>query len=180
MITQSTRDILTSETILQKMKEVQVGKPWYGTSVEELLCRVDPNFAFERSPKMPYSIASLLAHMIYWKKYASDVLEDNKAERDQQASFSTTSFGKPGPETWFEMIHIFKELNAKITKWLDENMIDPYEEVKGTRYNLRALLEGITEHDIYHVGQIALLTKYFQGRRRSNPIFRGIRGLAIW
>ena len=45
---------------------------------------------------------------------------------------------------------------------------------------MRTMLEGIVEHDIYHIGQIALLTRFFKSGVGGNSIFRNLREYEIW
>lgn len=53
------------------------------------------------------------------------------------------------------------ELIDVLQKEKDNRLI---EIVPGRKYNFRDLLYGIVQHDIYHIGQIAYLTKLLQNK----------------
>ena len=60
-------------------------------------------------------------------------------------------------ETQDEMIHLLQ--------LQDDTILE--QTVNGRSYNFRKLLYGIIQHDIYHLSQIALITKQLNTNRLS-------------
>ena len=64
---------------------------------------------------------------------------------------------------WKKGLQCLDETQSELIKVLEQqqdNIIN--ETVPGRTYNFKKLLYGIIQHDIYHVGQIAYLTKLLQ------------------
>ena len=141
---------------IEKFDDVFSGSPWYGKSIIEILEGVnDANRRFEDG----HSIGQLLEHIIAWRKYT---LAKIKAENDYEIkldSIDDWSKSRSYSKDDFEILIMqLKETQNEIkslvvdkpNSWLDEN-------VSGTNHDYRFLLDGILQHDIYHVGQIAIL-----------------------
>ena len=68
------------QKIVEKIREVYEGNPWFGRSARELLSEVDEKVAFEK-PSGQHSILELLWHMNIWKEFTiSRLRPDNKKQ----------------------------------------------------------------------------------------------------
>jgi len=146
--------------ITEQLKDVYNGQPWYGRSVTSLLEEINEHVVFEK-PNEQHSILELLWHMILWREFTINRLRRDKAvslgyfdENDwRQLDHTDTKLLKQGlrkiQETQSELIEVLQHQK-------DELLL---ETVPGRKYHYRQLLYGIIHHDIYHIGQIAYLTK---------------------
>lgn len=134
------------------------GKPWYGTSVMEKLESIDWRFVNDR-PSGSRSIAVLLQHMINWRIFVLKKLQGD----------ATYDIVIDGPNDWTE-IHIGDEQAwERLKKDLQDtqkvllNLLNNASEemlaqkVPGKDYRFGPILSSVAEHDIYHLGQIALI-----------------------
>ena len=66
----------------------------------------------------------------------------------------------PAIHNWKKGIEEFKEIHQHIVSIL-ETKNDEFlsEMVKGRKFNFRFMLNGLIQHNIYHLGQIAYLNK---------------------
>jgi len=169
------------QNILKRMENTINGEPWFGRPVMDLLNEVNHELAFQKQEFAPYSIADLVAHMIYWKRYVRDAMIGNDGERDQEKSFSWRHYGEPGKTTWSLMLTDFHQLYQSVTECLKNLSIDLQATVPGRDFNYERLLTGAIDHDIYHIGQVILSNKInnalpFEGK--ANKHFTSLLG--IW
>jgi len=143
---------------LEKAFEKQ---PWYGTSVLAILKDVDPSIVHRKLG--PHSIIILLKHMTIWRRYVVHKLEGN----DDFSVSEEQNFPDPpmSSQSWADAINELhasqRDLISAMAKFPEErlNELVPKASHKYTWYTL---LHGIIQHDVYHLGQIALLRKALQ------------------
>jgi len=149
-----------------RFTEVFEGEPWYGTSLRGILASVNPGWAFESPGPGTHSIAELTAHMIGWRVVAICRLQgDTEYLPDQEETFNWRRISPKRSRAW-------NKLNERLISSQDEllALLGLFEEadldhtVPGMSYSRRTLLEGIIDHDLYHIGQIALIQKLLQSR----------------
>ncbi len=145
-------------------QEVFNGNPWYGDAVMKKLESLDHNHVNKVPDFMTHSIAMIVQHMISWRRFAIEKLNGNVAF-DIQVN-STVDWGETeiSNETeWKELLHQLQETQHEIIGFL--NKMDNEEILKtqtsGRNYDFEFLFYGIIQHDIYHLGQIAIVNKYF-------------------
>ncbi len=144
--------------IIQQLNDAYNGDPWFGRSVNALLGDVEETAAF-RQPAGQHSILQLVWHMVNWREFVINSLRPQKPT------------GFYDENDWQELNHQDKKLWSKGLQRLDETqqelivllkqrddtiLIDT---VPGRKYNFQYLLFGLVQHDIYHAGQIAYISK---------------------
>ena len=147
------------ELLIELVTELVEEEPWHGKSVKAILSEVDPKHVFTKQAN-EHSILELVWHMATWKEFCvSRLLNDtrNLSEFEKldwrELDHSKQSLWPEGLDYYWRMHHQLMDLMKKQeTKILDTI-------VPGRKYNYRKLLNGISHHDIYHLGQIAFITK---------------------
>ncbi len=133
-------------------------QPWYGTSVMGILKDVDPAIVHQKMGS--HSLIILLMHMIAWRRYVTRKL----AGDDEYKVTEEQNFPVPpsGADAWSKTVNELqgsqKELLAAIKKF-PEDKLNELVPAASHKYTWYTLLHGIIQHDIYHLGQIALLKK---------------------
>lgn len=140
--------------------QVWQGSPWYGSSVLNGLKGITLPEASGRIASQ-HTIAEILYHMTQWKKFALEKLKGNTAFDIQVDSHADWIIINDLDEASWENIknqyqQVTRDLLTEIPNHPDEILDEP---VSGRKYTCREMMEGITEHDIYHLGQIMLLKK---------------------
>ncbi len=145
---------------IRHMEDVANGQPWFGRAVFELLKEVDTSKVFTRPAGKEHSMIEILYHMITWLSFAEQRILGNR-EQDLK-TFEKLDWREidPAVYSWekgiaeLNTIHqnIISLLKKKEDKFLEEKV--DYRE-----YNFDYLLTGVTEHTIYHIGQIAYINK---------------------
>ncbi|NCU04747.1 MAG: DinB family protein [Chitinophagaceae bacterium] len=143
--------------IITNLERVLTGEPWYGEAVMPMLKKIHPAVVFI-NPKNSHAAIEILYHMITWAEFTLSRVQKKQGYDLQTAEQLDWRIIDPKVQTWakglneFEQLHkqLVTELQTKDDAFLSE-MVD-YRE-----YNFRFLLNGLIQHNIYHLGQIAFL-----------------------
>ncbi len=146
------------DDIIWNLRECFDGQPWYGISMMKKLDSLDWHRANDRHQGFK-SIAVLLQHIVNWRIFVLKKLQGD-ADFDIQID---------GPNDWSE-VHIdnereweeLKETLRRTQKDLLDILTDApegllKEKVPGKDYEFAPVLNSLYQHDIYHLGQIAML-----------------------
>lgn len=148
------------QSIIRRIERVNNGEPWFGRAVFVILEEVVPKKAVIKPSSTQHSMLELLYHMITWAGFTLKRIEkDNKMD---MTTFEKMDWRELNPKlhSWKKALAEFKAIHKKITKLLDKKDDDFLLEIVDHRkYNYRFLLNGMIEHNIYHLGQIAYLNK---------------------
>lgn len=145
--------ILSFETVLK-------GQPWFGRSVYELLDETDSSKAFIKLDHTEHSLAELLWHMNTWADFTLKRIQKDAGYDLTAAEELDWRKIDPKLHNWKKGIKEFKSLHTSIIKELRKKEDTFLEEMVDYRsYNFRFLLNGLVQHTIYHLGQIAYLNK---------------------
>ena len=144
------------QSIITNLERVLTGQPWYGEAVMPMLRKIHPAVVYI-NPDHSHAAIEILYHMITWAEFTLHRLQNKKDDAGQTDEMDWRLID-PKVHTWekglneFEQVHkkIVAELQKKDDAFLSE-MVD-YRE-----YNFRFILNGLIQHNIYHLGQIAFL-----------------------
>jgi uncharacterized damage-inducible protein DinB len=151
-----------TERIARQLEKAFDKQPWYGSSVMAILKEVEPALVHKRIGQA-HTIIELVLHMISWRRFVIRRIGGD-------AAFNVTdelNFPKPStlPDAWPKAMKSLednqRELLSAIKTFPPERLA---ELVPGASHNYTwyTLLHGIIHHDIYHLGQIAILRKALQ------------------
>ena len=146
--------------IITTLKSVLEDEPWFGQSVMKILQSIDTHIVYQKPNENSHSVIDLLYHMNTWAEFVLNRMEKNKKENS--ADFEKLDWRKidPAEHTWEKGIAQFKVTHDLIIELL-ETKDDEFllEKVDEREYDFGFLLQGIIQHDIYHIGQIAYVKK---------------------
>ena len=145
--------------IISQLKDAYKGDPWFGRAAVKLLGEVDEKMAYQK-PAGQHSMVELLWHMITWREFTIDRLQHSPQmglayfeEMDwRELDHNDVTLWKQGLERLQETQDQLLVLLAD----RDDRLLE--QPVRERNYDFRKLLNGVIQHDIYHLGQIA----YFQ------------------
>ena len=150
------------QSIIANLERVNTGQPWYGKAVYEMLDEIDPAIVYKK-PNKQHSLAELLYHMITWADFTLHRIKGDK-EKDM-AAFEELDWRKIDPEvhTWEKGLTEFKNIHKEIVELLNKKDDEFLKEIVDYRqYNFRFLLNGLIQHNIYHIGQVAYVKKLLE------------------
>ena len=157
------------QSIIQQMKEIQIGKPWVGSTYGHLLDKIDESQVFKRPLESLHSIAEIISHLTFWRM-----------ETVLKIKYGTGSKTDDCKENWLPNDHLeamgWKRLKSDYDKSMtlmiellqdkqDEFLVQQYYDPDfGGLFSYEFVLNGMLHHDIYHLGQLALIVKLLKAK----------------
>jgi uncharacterized damage-inducible protein DinB len=146
------------ERILDQYQRAWDGDAWHGTSLREILRDVTASQANTRAIAGAHTIAEIVQHLSYWRWAAIERVNGAlvSPEHDEQ----WPPLRESSESAWQEALALLESRHQALMQTLrtlsDERLAQP---ITGRNYNLYVQLHGNLQHDIYHIGQIALLKR---------------------
>lgn len=145
--------------LISSLKETFDGDPWYGTSLMKKIKETDLNTVNKKPATSSNSIAMIIQHILNWRVFAIEKLKGNY-EFDIQLNTKDDweEIVIANEEEWLELLRKLQATQnelLRILKDIDDEVLSAT--TPGRTYNLGYLIEGIIQHDIYHLGQIAVI-----------------------
>lgn len=133
------------------------GQPWYGSSFQAIVEDITEQEALYL-PTNGHSIVRLLWHMVKWRKALTERLAGNTTYSANASD--PDNWPEPdtlGPRSWALAKEAFAEQQRLLIELLQDKQDDFLEEefLPGKKYGW--MVAGVLQHDLYHLGQIALL-----------------------
>jgi uncharacterized damage-inducible protein DinB len=147
---------------ISEFETIYNGEPWYGKSLMAVINDANVNNVFKKQNAAGHSAYEITHHLYAWK----DLLA-KRLNGDVKATIAVNSKEDWAPlpkeqttATWKTLVAKLEknqeELIKALSKWTDDALDKNF---AGTDYSLRTHLNGQVQHDIYHIGQIALAIK---------------------
>lgn len=155
------------EQLVHDFKAFYNDNPWFGDSYLDVISDISPTEALATPPNQ-HSIAVLLWHMVKWRRALTERLLGNLDFRaDVTDPDNWPDALAQNSETWEAAKAAFAEQQNSIVEQLsvrNETFLDT-DFMPGRKF--RRLAFGVLQHDIYHLGQIAMVKGF-------------VRNVGIW
>ena len=146
------RKIMEDKELIIRADNFYNGDASYGDPAKKILDGISSESASKHPDKNTHNAAELLAHIVGWKDvYLKRFQGDSKATIDQNLSFDWKRIDKNEKSAWKSLVSAFEKNHRQLVSCLEQEKSDMAAKEK--------LLNNIMEHDIYHLGQIALIKK---------------------
>lgn len=153
------------QNILEQLTDAWSGDPWFGKPAQQLLTGISDEEAYQQ-PAGQHSIAQLVWHMANWRQFVISRIHPDSS--NDVTRFESADWRPAGPGTGYTLQEGLQQLEQAQTdlvhtlQQLPDDLLDAL--VAGRSYNFRKLLNGIVQHDIYHLGQIAYIVKLLRAK----------------
>jgi uncharacterized damage-inducible protein DinB len=143
------------------LQEIYEGGPWHGPSVTKVLSSISPQQSLS-TLEDSHNIIELVLHMTAWRNFVIRRLEgDERYELSEDENFKIIT--NVTDEAWEAAKQALAKSQEKLISLLSQYNDDQLlKTVENRTYNYYVLLHGILQHDVYHLGQVALLKKQRQ------------------
>jgi len=148
------------QSIIRNLQNTLSGQPWFGRALYPILEEVDVSKVYTKPNGTEHSLIELLYHMITWADFTLKRIQEN--DDMDLAAFEKTDWRviNAKTHTWKKGLAEFKAIHKKIVTPLEKkDDLFLKEKVDYRKYNFRFLLNGLIQHNIYHLGQIAYVKK---------------------
>jgi uncharacterized damage-inducible protein DinB len=150
------------ERLEEQLRRTLEGGAWHGPSVLEALAGVTPESAAAHPVPEVHSIWELTLHIASSYSLVLRRLDGENAQLSPEEDWPPVP--APTEDHWREAVQSLVDLNRRVREAVLR--FDParLDEPLGAPYTAYTQFIGITQHDLYHAGQIAMLKKV-QARR---------------
>jgi uncharacterized damage-inducible protein DinB len=146
------------ERIVDQLKRAFEGEAWHGPSVLETIENISSQQAAARPLKGIHSIWEIVLHIEAWERAILRRLRGDRAQLPTEEDWP--SVAATSDAAWEQTRQALKQAHDDLRnaiERLDESRLDqPIIEGMSSVY---VTLHGIVQHDLYHLGQIAILKK---------------------
>lgn len=143
--------------LIDQLENLFSGSPWYGPTWMESLERIPvarANYQLAHGA----SLAGILGHVVAWRAFVA-----GKLGGDEDFELEPGMDWPDGPvddQGWQGLIRELIRTQEDLLEALTEFPASRLEEqVPGRDYHWRFMIQGLIDHDVYHLGQINLLAK---------------------
>lgn len=148
-----------------QFQNIYNGKPWYGDSIMKILDGVDEEAAFRKVVPGAHTIAQVLWHMIYWRQLLIRKLQGDKDYKaSMQSEDNWRSLEQLRQMGWPGLLDTFAYEHALLLDLLSKETDELLEQEFRKDATFEAVIEGVIQHDLYHLGQIAILKNLNQSK----------------
>ena len=155
----------------QKLLTVWNGEPWYGSSSSTILKGVTAAEALAHPLPGAQSIWETLLHITAWTEETKSRLDGGESKSPARGDWPAVKGSTQ--EEWIaaqtELLNARKALLASIEKSHEESMFLQVPKKGETGHGSGATradtVSGLADHDVYHLGQIAILKKSLKAGR---------------
>lgn len=150
---------------IEQFARVYGESPWYGDSIQQIVNQVTEEAAFWQPTKNAHSIAQIVWHMVYWRHALIKRLEGDVAYKASMKSEDNWSINENlKNSSWGKIKELLAESQEKLITLLkkqDDSLLDKAYSEKASYLDV---INGIFQHDLYHLGQIAYLKSIHSGK----------------
>ena len=145
--------------IAEQLKEIYEGNPWYGKNAKKLLEEVNEHDAYKKLSGQ-HSILELVFHMIIWKEFVISRIRKDEKELHYFETNDWRELDHNDKMLWQQGLQNLYQIQNELVELIQQQKDELLSEnVPKKSYDFRKLLNGISDHDIYHLGQIAYINK---------------------
>jgi uncharacterized damage-inducible protein DinB len=145
---------------IQQFEQLYSGGSWQDESFEAKLQDITEETAFMQPLPGVHSIAEIMWHSLYWRTVLIKQMEGNYSYKDETAEkYNFLPIETLKQKGWSHLWNRWKKNQEQIIQYLREKTDHDLEEKGPGKNNLEYIVEGIVQHDIYHLGQIGLIKK---------------------
>lgn len=146
--------------IAEQLRTTFHGRAWHGPSFMDALKGVDSEEASRRPIEGRHSIWEIANHCAYWMEAVKRALSGDEMPRITPDSTEDWPQMGETEEEWIKArdnIGMILEDLVNSIEGFDSSRLEDI--VPGRSYTYRNMLHGISDHNVYHTGQIAVFRK---------------------
>jgi uncharacterized damage-inducible protein DinB len=158
------------DQFIRELTDYYDGDPWYGSSFRAIVDDVSDTEALAL-PGNGQSIARLLWHMIKWRRALTERLIGTAgytASADDADNW--VALASLNSEAWRQGKVEYARLQRLLLSELSHRSEDFLDDEWQPGRNYRTLIAGVIQHDIYHLGQIAMLRALWRSGRGAPAV----------
>lgn len=152
-------------TLTNRLRETWHGTPWYGDPSDKILAGITADEATRRLAPGTHTIREITLHMVAWTETVAARVRGAGARAPERGDWPQAA--DTSADAWVQTLGDLEKARQELLVLLEEtheeelqvhvrNHSLPFADAGISRAGTVA---GLIEHDIYHLGQIALLKR---------------------
>ena len=155
---------MSLQTISESLARSVAGEAWHGPALGELLADVTDTEAAAHPVDGAHSIVELVLHVAGWMEEVASRLEGHEPGLPSDGDWPPV---RPWPEARARLTRAHERLQRALAAFPEARLTEKVGDVRdpplGSGVSYAATLIGVTEHNAYHGGQVALLKRALRG-----------------
>ncbi len=156
----------TREQLIASLRRAFDGRSWHGPNLRGALRGLTPEVAFFRPGPGRHSVYDLVLHAAYWKYVAR-----RRLTGEQRGSFpfkGSNFFAEPHPKDARAVKDALAALDSEhaALRALVEELPEAAFAERHGRWTAEEMIAGVAAHDLYHAGQIQLVKRFYERRKK--------------
>ena len=149
---------METKRLKQEFSRLYDGDPWIDVNLKQTLSGISAEKASKRIAEGRNSIWEILNHMIEWRRMLLKRLKGNIIPVPEDNFFHEVP--DSSEVSWTYTLNEFEETQKEWLSFFDGLKDEDLEKTyPGNGQGYYYLIQGIIQHDAYHLGQIVLLSK---------------------
>lgn len=150
---------------LRQLNQLYDGGSWQAESISAKLRSITAVEAFRQPSPGIHSVAEIVWHCIYWRNVFLKRVDGDQSYRDRtMEALNFLPLNELEQKGWPELMTELQQTQSDILHVLRSKRDLFLEEEYQPGYTFDFLVEGLVQHDIYHLGQIGLIIKMNRSR----------------
>lgn len=145
--------------IIRRQEAITGGENWLGESFRGKIDLLTEEEAFRKPLHQIHSVAELISHLTVWKEENIKKLNGKPATLTMESPENWRSNEELKAVGWEVLKERFYSVSQHLTGFLQDKNDDFLEESLHPYESNRTILEGLIQHDIYHLGKIGITIK---------------------
>lgn len=150
--------------LARQFREVRSGKLWMGENFGTKLGRLSEEDAFKRPGNGLHSAAEVVAHLTAWRRDALLKIERGEGRLRDRDEANWPPVSRLREQGWDQILREFDDTLEELLRLLaqrDDTFLEAqyYDQDYEQEFSFAFLLEGLLHHDLYHLGQLGLITR---------------------
>lgn len=152
-------------TLVHRLKDTWHGSPWYGTPSDQILGGISAAEAARQLAPGTHTIWQLVLHMTAWTETTTQRVRGMGSKAPDRGDWPAV--GETSEAAWQAALvdlqaarqSLVEEVGAAHEEDIQLHVKQHDPPFKDTGMSRAGTVNGLIEHDIYHLGQVALLKK---------------------
>ena len=144
--------------LVDQLNRTYFADAWHGSSIKEVLSDITAAKAAAKPLGSAHSIWELVLHIAAWESAVWRRTNEDPANLTDKEDWPAVSDNSEA--AWARTLESLEAGHNRLVdrvKTLSKSDLD--KNAAGQSYSIRFMLQGVIHHDLYHLGQIALLKK---------------------
>ena len=151
---------------ISQLQAIQNGKPWIGNSYEKVLSGLPEDRMFIR-PENLKSVAAIISHLTLWREEAILKIQTGTGSKTDACPENWLPDNDLDAQGWQAIKLRYDRSQAQLIALLkdkDDSFLQQeyYDTDFQGNYTYQWMLDGILQHDIYHLGQLGVIVKHLK------------------